>query len=57
VFYPDGRLVGEGVKVRIDFSDDFEIQTDTNGFFDTQIALPAFRRMADRCRTGSRRMT
>jgi len=41
VFYPDGTLVGEGVQVRISFSDDYEILTDTNGFFDTQIALPA----------------
>ncbi|MCW5558854.1 MAG: carboxypeptidase regulatory-like domain-containing protein, partial [Verrucomicrobiae bacterium] len=41
VFYPDGSRVGEGVRVKINFSDDYEIQTDTNGFFDTQIALPA----------------
>ncbi len=41
VFNPDGSLVGEGVRVKINFSDDYEIQTDTNGFFDTQITVPA----------------
>ncbi|MBL9167133.1 MAG: carboxypeptidase regulatory-like domain-containing protein [Verrucomicrobiales bacterium] len=41
VLRPDGSLVGEGVKVRISISNDYEIQTDTNGVFDTQIAVPA----------------
>jgi hypothetical protein len=41
VFLPDGQPVGEGVRVKINFTDDYEILTDTNGFFDTQIALPA----------------
>ncbi|MBI1176201.1 hypothetical protein GC207_02040, partial [bacterium] len=41
VHYHDGTLVGEGVRVKINFSDDYEIQTDTNGFFDTQIMLPS----------------
>ncbi|HYG24635.1 MAG TPA: Ig-like domain-containing protein [Verrucomicrobiae bacterium] len=41
VFHPDGTLAGEGVRVKINFSDDYEIQTDTNGFFDTQIMVPA----------------
>jgi hypothetical protein len=43
VYNPDGTLAGGGVKVKIDFSADYEIQTDTNGFFDTQIMLPANR--------------
>jgi len=41
VLNPDGSLVGAGVRVKIDFSGDYEIQTDTNGLFDTQITLPA----------------
>lgn len=40
VFHPDGALLGAGVRVRIRAMD-LEIQTGTNGFFDTQIALPA----------------
>jgi hypothetical protein len=40
IFDPDGSPAAEGVKVRIK-SMDLEIQTRTNGFFDTQIALPA----------------
>lgn len=44
VFYPDGTVVGEGVKVRINISADYEIQTGTNGFFDTQTAFPALGR-------------
>ncbi|HAV61008.1 MAG TPA: hypothetical protein DCY13_01415, partial [Verrucomicrobiales bacterium] len=41
VLNPDGSLVGEGVRVKINFSGDYEIQTGTNGMFDTQITLPA----------------
>ena len=41
VFYPDGTLVGSNVTVKISFGPDFEIRTDTNGFYDTQIGLPA----------------
>ncbi len=41
VFNPDGTLVGDGVRVKISFSDDYEIQTDEFGFFDTQIMIPA----------------
>lgn len=44
VFYPDGTQAGGGVRVKINISDDYEIQTDTNGFFDTQIAFPALGR-------------
>src|SRR5207247_7454743 len=40
VFNPDGSPADAGVKVRIK-AVDLEIQTRTNGFFDTQIALPA----------------
>ncbi|HET6407449.1 MAG TPA: Ig-like domain-containing protein, partial [Chthoniobacteraceae bacterium] len=40
VFNPDGSRAAVGVKVRIK-SIDLEIETRTNGFFDTQIALPA----------------
>jgi hypothetical protein len=42
VFYPDGSLVGADVSVKISFGQDYIIRTDTNGFFDTQMALPAF---------------
>ena len=41
VFAPDGSAAGPDVKVKISFGDDYVIRTDTNGFFDTQIALPA----------------
>ncbi|MCL4787023.1 MAG: carboxypeptidase regulatory-like domain-containing protein, partial [Verrucomicrobia bacterium] len=41
VFNPDGSPVGAGVKVGISFGSDYVIETDTNGVFDTQIALPA----------------
>jgi hypothetical protein len=41
VFNPDGSLVGEGVNVHINVSSDYQIQTDTNGFFDTQTKFPA----------------
>jgi hypothetical protein len=40
---PTAHLVGSGVRVKIDISADYEIQTDTNGFFDTQISVPANR--------------
>ena len=40
VFNPDGSSVGAGVRVRVKVMD-LEIQTRTNGFFDSQIALPA----------------
>lgn len=41
VFYPDGTRTGSNVTVKISFGDDYSIRTDTNGFFDTQIGLPA----------------
>ncbi len=41
VFYPDGSLVGAGAQVHINISEDYQIVTDTNGFFDTQTAFPA----------------
>ncbi|MBL9175134.1 MAG: carboxypeptidase regulatory-like domain-containing protein [Verrucomicrobiales bacterium] len=41
VLKPDGSPAGEGIRVKINFSADYEIRTDTNGFFDTQIAIPA----------------
>src|SRR5439155_9203809 len=41
VFYADGSHVGAGVKVKISFGPDYVITTDTNGFFDTQIKIPA----------------
>ena len=41
VLKPDGTPAGEGIRVKINFSADYEIRTDTNGFFDTQIAVPA----------------
>ncbi len=41
VFYPDGSLTGDGVRVKISFSDDYQIQTDDFGYFDTQIKIPA----------------
>ncbi len=41
VVNPDGTPVGAGARVRINFSDDYEIQTDGNGVFDTQIQVPA----------------
>jgi hypothetical protein len=41
VYNPDGSPVPGGVRVRINFSDDYEIQTDDDGFFDTQILVPA----------------
>jgi hypothetical protein len=41
VFQPDGTLVGANVNVKIGFGNDYIIRTDTNGFFDTQIKIPA----------------
>src|SRR5205085_1795760 len=41
VVNPDGSHAGSNVTVKISFSSDFAIKTDTNGFFDTQIGLPA----------------
>ncbi|MCC5805059.1 MAG: carboxypeptidase regulatory-like domain-containing protein [Opitutales bacterium] len=41
VFYPDGTPVGEDVNVKISFGDDYVIRTNEDGFFDTQIQLPA----------------
>ncbi|MBN8246992.1 MAG: carboxypeptidase regulatory-like domain-containing protein, partial [Verrucomicrobia bacterium] len=41
VVRPDGTPVGEDVRVKINFSDDYEIRTDAEGRFDTQIAVPA----------------
>lgn len=44
VFNPDGSLVGEGTEVHIDISPDYLIQTDTNGYFNTQTEFPALGR-------------
>ena len=44
VFNPDGSLVGEGTEVHIDVSSDYLIQTDTNGYFNTQTEFPALGR-------------
>lgn len=42
VFNPDGTTVGEDVEVKITpFGTNFVIRTETNGTYDTQIALPA----------------
>ena len=41
VYYPDGTAVGQGVAVAINVAPNYQIQTDTNGFFDTQAAFPA----------------
>ena len=41
VFNPDGSPTGSNVTVKISFGTDYSIKTDTNGFFDTQIGLPA----------------
>lgn len=41
VFNPDGSHAGSNVTVKISFRPDYSIKTDTNGFFDTQIGLPA----------------
>ncbi len=41
VFRPDGSRVGSNVTVKISFGPDYSVKTDTNGFFDTQIGLPA----------------
>ena len=41
VVNPDDTRVGSNVQVKISFSSDYMIRTDTNGFFDTQIAIPA----------------
>ncbi|HVV71556.1 MAG TPA: carboxypeptidase-like regulatory domain-containing protein, partial [Verrucomicrobiae bacterium] len=44
VYNPDGTLAADGVRVHINISDDYQILTDTNGFFDTQTAFPALGR-------------
>src|SRR6185369_5771825 len=41
VFDPDGFAVGSNVTVKISFGTNYFIKTDTNGFYDTQIGLPA----------------
>lgn len=41
VYNPDGTPVGAGAQVHINVASDYQILTDTNGFFDTQIAFPA----------------
>lgn len=41
VYLPDGTPVGQGAQVRINISADYQIETDTNGFFDTQTEFPA----------------
>ncbi|HEU5123392.1 MAG TPA: carboxypeptidase regulatory-like domain-containing protein [Verrucomicrobiae bacterium] len=41
VVYPDGTVVGEGVEVTTFFGPGIVNTTDTNGFFDNQIAIPA----------------
>ena len=40
VYYPNGSLVGPGVQVRISISSTYQIQTDTNGIYNTQIQVP-----------------
>ncbi len=41
VYNPDGTPVGAGAQVHINVASDYQILTDTNGFFDTQTAFPA----------------
>ncbi|MDB6036537.1 MAG: hypothetical protein JWM99_378, partial [Verrucomicrobiales bacterium] len=41
VFNPDGSFASSNVNVKISFGSDFIIRTRANGFYDTQIALPA----------------
>ena len=41
VLLPDGSSAGDGVLVHISFAEDYVIMTDEDGFFDTQIKLPA----------------
>ncbi|HKS38859.1 MAG TPA: LamG-like jellyroll fold domain-containing protein, partial [Verrucomicrobiae bacterium] len=41
VFNPDGSPAGAGVKVKISFGPDYVLTTDTNGFFDTVVKIPA----------------
>lgn len=41
IFNPDGAPAGSNVNVQISFSADYIIRTDGEGFFDTQIGLPA----------------
>jgi hypothetical protein len=41
VLYPDGSSAGAHVNVKISFGPDYIIQTDENGFFDTQMLIPA----------------
>jgi hypothetical protein len=41
VYNPDGSPVGEGVQVHINVAADYQIQTDTNGLFNTQTEFPA----------------
>jgi Tol biopolymer transport system component/protocatechuate 3,4-dioxygenase beta subunit len=38
---PEGEPAGAGVRVKINFSDDYEIRTDAEGRFDTQFMVPA----------------
>ncbi len=41
VYYPNGTLVGEGIQVHINIATNYQIETDTNGLFDTQTEFPA----------------
>ena len=41
VFNPDGSRAGTNLTVKISFGPDYSIKTGLNGFFDTQIGLPA----------------
>ena len=41
VLNPDGSPAGANVRVKIDFTSDYEIRTDAKGLFDTQIKIPA----------------
>ncbi|MEI7731986.1 MAG: Ig-like domain-containing protein [Verrucomicrobiota bacterium] len=43
VLNPDGTHADADVNVKISFGSDYIIRTDTNGFFDTQMALPALK--------------
>ncbi len=41
VVYPDGTIAGEGVEVTTSFGPGIVNTTDTNGFFDNQMQIPA----------------
>jgi hypothetical protein len=41
VYNPDGSLTGQGVQVHINIAANYVIETDTNGFFNTDTEFPA----------------